>query len=142
AKFKRFNDEIGPADFHWVGYLFLLDNANDVNDFRRNVVLQQSLGVPAEFITPQQARELLPQLNVDDILAATFCPADGFGDPSAIALGYASAARRMGVQIQTETEVIGIQVNKGRVNGIMTKDGAIECEWIVDAAGPYSAIVA
>jgi sarcosine oxidase subunit beta len=142
AKFKRFNDEIGAADFHWVGYLFLLDNENDVNDFRRNVTLQQSLGVPAQLITPQQARELLPQLDVDDILAATFCPADGVGDPSAIALGYASAARRMGVQIRTDVEVTGIRVNEGRVNGVVTKDEMIECEWVIDAAGPYAAIVA
>ncbi len=144
AKFKRFNDEIAPADFHWVGYLFLLDNENDVNDFRRNVALQQSLGVPAELITPQAARDLLPQLNVDDILAATFCPADGFGDPSVIALGYASAARRMGVQIRAEIAVTGIRATGrgGRVTGVMTKDETIGCEWVIDAAGPYAANVA
>ena len=39
AKFKRFNEEVGPADFHWVGYLFLLDSEADLADFRRNVAL-------------------------------------------------------------------------------------------------------
>lgn len=142
AKFKRFNEEIGPADFHWVGYLFLLDNEKDLADFKRNVALQQSFGVPVQLITPDEARECVPQMNVDDILGATFCPADGFGDPSAVALGYASAARKMGVEIRTGSEVIGIRVDGGRVNGVVTKDETIECEWVIDAAGPYAAEVA
>ena len=98
AKFKRFNEEVGPADFHWVGYLFLLDNETDLADFRRNVALQQSLGVPVSLLTPLEAREQVPQMNVDDIIGATLCPADGFGDPSAIALGL----RRRGAQAGRE----------------------------------------
>lgn len=142
AKFKRFNAEVGPADFHWVGYLFLLDNETDLADFRRNVALQQSLGVPASLLSPLEAREQVPQLNVDDIVAATLCPADGFGDPSAIALGYAGAARKMGVKIETGVEVTGIGVEHGRVTNVQTTHGHLDAEWIVDAAGPYSATVA
>ncbi|MEP7199625.1 MAG: FAD-dependent oxidoreductase [Chloroflexota bacterium] len=141
-KFMLFNEQIGPADFHWVGYLFLLDNERDLEDFRRNVALQQSLGVPVSLISPRAAREQVPQLNVDDVLAATLCLADGFGDPSAVALGYASAARRMGVQICTGVEVTGIRVSRERVCGVETTDEAIDCEWVIDAAGPHAAIVA
>ncbi len=140
AKFKRFNDEIGSADFYWCGYLFLLDNEKDVADFKRNVALQQSFGVPVSLITPQRARELVPQLNVDDIRAATFCAADGFGDPSAVALGYASAARRLGVTIRSAVEVIGIKVEGGRVRGVKTTREEIDAEWVIDAAGPYAGV--
>jgi sarcosine oxidase, subunit beta len=142
AKFKRFNEEVGPADFHWVGYLFLLDNESDVKDFQRNVSLQQSLGVPVSLISPQEARAQVPGMNVDDVIAATLCLADGFGDPSAIALGYAGAARKMGVKIETGVEVVGMRVEHGRVSGVRTAHDHIDAEWVVDAAGPYSAKVA
>ncbi|MBI3732209.1 MAG: FAD-binding oxidoreductase [Chloroflexi bacterium] len=142
AKYKRFNDEIGPADFHWVGYCFLLDNEGDVLAFQRNASLQQSLGVPVELITPAQAQEFVPQLNVDDILAATICFADGFGDPSAVALGYAGAARRLGADIRTNTAVIGVRVDGGRVKAVRTERDEIEAEWVIDAAGPWAAAVA
>ncbi len=142
AKFMLFNEQVGPADFHWVGYLFLLDNENDLDDFRRNVALQQSYGVPVSLLSARQAKEHVPQINVDDVLAATFCSADGFGDPSAVALGYASAARKRGVKIRTSVQVTGIDVQAGRVRGVFTADEHIECEWLIDAAGPYAAEVA
>ncbi len=142
AKFKRFHEEIGPADFNWVGYLFLLDNEKDLDDFERNVARQHSLGVPVELIAPAQALEFVPQLRVDDLLGATYCPTDGFGDPSAVALGYANAARRLGVDIRTETEVIGIKVKDDQVTGVRTRDAELDVEWVIDAAGPYAAVVA
>jgi sarcosine oxidase subunit beta len=143
AKFKRFNEEVGPADFHWVGYLFLLDNETDLEDFRRNVSLQQSFGVPVSLLTPSEARAQVPPMNVDDIIAATLCPADGVGDPSAVALAYAAAARTMGVKIQTGVEVAHISVEHGRVSGVRTRTHEhLDAEWVVDAAGPYSANVA
>src|SRR5438067_13319065 len=69
AKFMLFNEQIGRADFQWVGYLFLLDNAHDLEDFRRSVALQQSYGVPVSLITPREAQEHVPGLNVSGILA-------------------------------------------------------------------------
>ena len=142
AQFTVFNEQIGPADFHWVGYLFLLDNERDLEDFRHNVALQQSYGVPVSLLTPREAQEHVPALNVDDILAATFCSADGFGDPSAVALAYASAARGRGVDIRTSIEVTGIDVRGGRVRGVFTQNEFVESEWVVNAAGPYAAEVA
>lgn len=142
AKFKRFNDEIGPADFHWVGYLFLYDNERDAADAQRNAALQNSLGVPTRMLTPRDAQALVPPMTVDDVLAASLCPLDGFGDPSAIALGYAGAARRLGAQIRTGSEVTGMRVEGGRVTAVETRDDVIQTEWVVDAAGPYAAVVA
>jgi len=142
-KFRRFNEEVGAAaTFHWVGYLFLADNPEDWAAFQENVALQRSLGVAdVVLLTPEQARELVPQLHVDDLYGATFCPSDGFGDPYEVCQGYAVAAKRLGVEIRTGTEVMGIQVEHGRVRAVVTREGAINTCWVVNAAGPYAGLV-
>jgi len=143
-KFHQFTEETGhPARFHWVGYLFLLDNAADWAQFQQNVALQQSMGVhDVRLLTPAEARDLVPQLEVDDLFGATFCPRDGFGDPYEVCQGYAAAAKRLGVQIRTGTEVVGIDVKGGRVRAVRTRQGdVIETEWVVNAAGPYAGLV-
>ncbi len=142
-KFRRFNAEVGAAaTFHWVGYLFLADNPDHWATFQENVALQRSMGVAdVELLTPEQAQELVPQLNVDDLCGATFCPSDGFGDPYEVCLGYAQAARRLGVEIRTEAEVTAILSDKGRVQGVVTRQGTIATRWVVNAAGPYASVV-
>lgn len=142
AKFHQFTEETGhPAQFHWAGYLFLLDNAEDWAQFQQNVALQQSMGVhDVRLLTPAEARDLVPQLEVEDLLGATFCPRDGFGDPYEVCQGYASAAKRLGVQMRIGAEVVTIDVEGGRVRAVRTRDGdVIETEWVVNAAGPYAA---
>lgn len=143
-KFHQFTEETGhPAQFHWVGYLFLLDNEADWVQFQQNVALQQSLGVhDVRLLTPGEARDLVPQLEVDDLLGATFCPRDGFGDPYEVCQGYAAAAKRLGACIRTGVEVTAIDVEHGRVKAVRTRAGdVIVTEWVVNAAGPYAGIV-
>lgn len=140
TKFKRFSEETGePAHFVWCGYLFLLDNVADWSEFQRNVSLQQRLGVhDVTTLTPDAAQRLVPSLNVDDLLGATFCPSDGFGDPYSICQGYAQAARRMGVRVRLEVEVTGIEVKGGRVQAVQTNEGRIACRCVVNCAGPWA----
>src|SRR5947199_6263317 len=81
VEFEQMGDEIS---FVQDGYLFLLDRAEDAVAFRHAVALQQSLGVPSQVLSPVDARELVPQLEIDDLVAATFCPADGHAAPEAV----------------------------------------------------------
>src|SRR3954453_18618179 len=70
--FKAFEQRPGwEIDLHEVGYLFLLTREDDVEAFTASVALQNSLGIPTQIVTAQQARELSPLLEVDDVLAAS-----------------------------------------------------------------------
>jgi sarcosine oxidase subunit beta len=86
VEFERMGDEIS---FVQDGYLFLLDNEADAKAFRAAVALQQSLGVPSQVLTPDEARQLVPQLEVGDIVAATFCGRDGHATPESVVQWYA-----------------------------------------------------
>jgi len=143
-KFHQFSAEVEyPAVFNWVGYLFLLSKPDDWDAFQRSVALQQSLGVKdVRFLTPAEILDIVPQLRVDDLLGATYCPSDGIGDPYQVCQGYAQAARRLGAQIRVETEAQAIRVEHGRVCAVETNRGLIATRWVVNAAGPYAAVVA
>ncbi len=140
---ERFEEEIGQSiDLRWPGYLFLLDNEHDVAVFRQNVALQNSLGVPSCILSPDEVAARVPLLNLEGVLAGAWHERDGLADPNGVVQGYAAAARRLGVQIFSATEVTGIAVEGGRVTGVSTPKGDISTPAVVNAAGPWAGKVA
>ena len=140
--FKRFEEETGHvADFRQNGYLILAANEDELDTLRHGMALQRELGVEVEQLSPQEVREIAPGLNIDDILGASFCPTDGYADPYSVVTGFASAAKRLGVNIREDAEVTGIELSGDRVKGVVTSQGGFEAPIIVNAAGPYAGIV-
>jgi glycine/D-amino acid oxidase-like deaminating enzyme len=143
AMLERFKDETGQdINFRKCGYLFVLTTQRDVEVFRHNVAMQQKLGVDTRLLSGDDVRGLIPNMTFPDALAGSFNPGDGLVDPNGVVAGYASAARRMGVVILNNAEVIGVRVVGDRVVGVDTPNGSIEAPLILDAAGPWSALVA
>lgn len=139
---QRFEEEIGQSiDLRWCGYLFLLTTEADVAAFRHNVALQHRLGVETVWLSGDEVRQRLPQLAADDVIAATFHAGDGLADPHGVVNGYIAAARRQGVQIFAGTPATDIDTVNGRITAVHTPKGKITCEQVVNAAGPWSAVV-
>ncbi len=138
----RFEEETGqPIDLRYPGYMLLATTEDNVAEFQRNVALQHSLGVPTEWLTGDEVRRRVPQLAADDVLAATYNPGDGLADPNGVVAGYISAGRRLGVQAFNDAPVTGIEVENGRVVAVTTPLGRIACETVVNAAGPWAALI-
>ena len=139
---SRFEEETGqPIDLRYPGYMLLATTEDNVAEFQRNVALQHSLGVPTEWMTGDEVRRRVPQLAADDVLAATYNPGDGLADPNGVVAGYISAGRRLGVQAFNDAPVTGIEVENGRVVAVTTPLGRIACETVVNAAGPWAALI-
>jgi len=132
---ERFGTDIGLRQ---QGYLFLLTDPAEEATFRANLAVQQGLGVPARWLTPAEIAEVQPFVELGDVVGGTFCPEDGWCDPSAATMGYAQAARRLGVTIQEETAVTGIRVAGGRVVGVESAAGAIAAPLVIVCAGPHT----
>ena len=142
AMLERFADEVGhPIDFHQDGYLFLLSTAASVESFTRNVALQRGLGVDVRWLDAREAAALAPGLSVDGVLAATFCQRDGIADPNGVTMGFAKTAQSLGVCVERDVEVTGINVAAGRVAAVETSRGTIETRTVVNAAGPYARLI-
>ena len=140
--FSRFESETGhPADFRQNGYLMLATTDDDMKTLRQNVETQRNQGLAVDILTPSEILEMVPQLRLDAILGGTFCQSDGYADPYSVVNGFASAARKLGVKIFEDTEVIGINVKKDGVKEVTTSAGNYASPVIVNAAGPYAGLI-
>jgi sarcosine oxidase subunit beta len=135
-EFEAMADEI---DLRQDGYLFLLDSEDDLKGFREAVELQQSFGIPTRLLTPAEAAAIVPQLVVDDLVAATFCPRDGHATPESVVQWY---ARESGARVLQSCAATGIDVRDGVVHGVETTRGPIATDCVVCCAGAWSAEVA
>src|SRR5690606_23272643 len=97
------------------------------------------LGVQTEWWSGDDIRQRLPQLAAGDVLAGTFHGRDGLADPNGVVAGYIAAARRLGVRALTDTSVTGLRVENGRITAVETTQAVVQCEQVVNAAGPWSA---
>jgi sarcosine oxidase subunit beta len=143
AEFEHFAELTGvEIDFHQVGYLFLLDDPGDLERFRAALAVQHSLGVPACELTIAEALEIVPQLEPEGLLAATFCPLDGHATPEAVVRGYATAAAERGVRIEQGCAIEAVDVCDARIVAVRTSRGRIATGTVVCTAGAWSADVA
>ncbi len=136
---ERFKDEIGQdVSYKQCGYLLVATNEVEVNAFKHNVDLQNKLGVPTQLLSGDEVRARLPLMKFDDALAGTFNQKDGTVDPNSVVMGYISAAQKMGIQVFTGVEVIGVSLRGDNVEEVQTTVGAIQTRMILNAAGPWA----
>jgi sarcosine oxidase subunit beta len=139
AAFERFGERPGQEiDLVRHGYLFLLDNDEDVAGFERSVALQNELGVPSRMLTPDQAVALSPYMSVEGLRAAAFSPTDGHCTPEAVVAGYAAGARRHGATLRQGCAVTGVDLVDGRITGVRTEHGTVRTDTVICAAGVWS----
>ncbi len=136
---ERFADEMDQeVGLRRCGYLFMLDREADLAQFRTNVALQNSLGVPSRVVNAAEIAALAPEVDVSGIIGGTWCPLDGLVDPHGLLQGYVSNARKLGATLLSGTPVTGIDVSEGSVRSVVTNAGSIETPTVVIAAGPWS----
>jgi sarcosine oxidase subunit beta len=137
----HFEELLGvPSGYRPIGYLFLLTTPDEVATFRANVALQQRVGVPwVRYLDADEIAALVPLVNLEGVLGGTFCPRDGLADPNSVTQGFARGARARGVQIETDTTVVAIHTEHGRVAGVVTNRGTIATRTLVNCAGPWAA---
>ena len=130
-----------PIVYEQNGYMFLLFNDRQVAGFTKAFEMQRSLGLNVEWLDIPRINELAPPVKTDDVIKATFCRDDGIADPSDMINGYSTIARKLGVAIEIETEVTGINVEAGEIKGIVTNKGEIAAPLVINAAGPYAKVI-
>ena len=120
------------------GYLILAYTETEWEQFNKNYELQRSLGVPVEKLDPIGAKDIVPHLNTEGLIGAMFCGKDGFTDPFHCTFAYAKGAKRMGVDIVTYTEVIGINIDNEKITGVKTTKGTFYSNMVINATGGHA----
>ncbi len=136
--FEQFEELTGgrTASFVRTGYLLGVDDRLR-RQMEASVALQQSVGIDARLVSPDEMRELEPRLRTEDLTAGCYEPDSGYADPSQTTQGFAGAARDLGVRIMEQTEVTAILTEGNRIKGVRTSRGEIEAPIVVNTAGTW-----
>jgi len=143
--FETANDVLeydGDIEFKQGGYLLLATSDKEKEQFRRNIALQNSLGINSKELTLEEAKEIVPILNTEGYVSAAYYDKDGHLNPFHATLAFANAAEKLGVEFLKYTEVTDIVVEDGKVTCVVTDKGLIETNKVVNAAGGHSKEIA
>ena len=133
--------------FSQRGVMNLAHTLQDVRESVRRVNANRLNGVDAEWIDPQQVKELCPIINIGDdirypVMGATYQPRAGIAKHDWVAWAYARACDRMGVDIIQNCEVTGFVKDGERVVAVETSRGTIRTGKVGLAAAGHSSVLA
>ena len=146
--------------FRQGGYLFVARSRDVRERLEKSVALQNECGLKTRLLSPTEARGVVPELDVVGVEAASYNADDGVVFPWPFVWGYAQAARKLGVEVVTWHDVVGIDTRGGRIEGVrIRKSGppgkasrsgcrardaetTIRTRRVVNAAGAWSPEVA
>jgi 4-methylaminobutanoate oxidase (formaldehyde-forming) len=120
------------------GGLRLACNQERWTEVKRQATTATSFGLEMHLLSPKEAQELWPLMQVEDVVGAAFLPTDGQASPSDITMSLAKGARMGGVTIAEGVTVTDIAVEDGRVRAVVTDKGRIACDKLVICAGQWS----
>src|SRR5262245_32201579 len=94
-----------------------------------------------EVISPARAQELWPVMQVEDLTGALWLPGDGTVNPTDLTQSLAKGARSRGARVVERVRVTGFTLQGRRVTGVVTDQGHVECDLVVNCAGQWAAQV-
>jgi glycine cleavage system aminomethyltransferase T/glycine/D-amino acid oxidase-like deaminating enzyme len=137
--YDRLEAETGQATgWKMNGGLRLACNAERWTEVKRQATTAHSFGLDMQLLTPKEAQDLWPLMDIGDVVGAAFLPTDGQANPSDITLSLAKGARMAGAQIIEDTKVLSVDVDRGIIKGVETENGYIACGVVIACAGQWT----
>src|SRR3954451_8025211 len=134
--YARLEEETGlSTGFRRGGYLQLATTPRGDEGYLRGPGYMRSVGMDKEVLSPREVADLVPLIRTDDVIHGFWTPDEGRANPVDVTMSLAKGARQRGARIFEETEVTGFVLERGRVVGVRTERGDLECEKVVLAAG-------
>tara|TARA_R110002033_G_scaffold14896_10_gene43055 strand:- start:1193 stop:3610 length:2418 start_codon:yes stop_codon:yes gene_type:complete len=123
---------------HHVGGITLADNRDRFDMLLAERAKHRFMGLETEIVTPDEIARIAPVTNIDGIIGGLYDPLDGHLDPSGTTHAYAKAARMGGATIQTHTMVTETNQRPDGTWDVVTDQGTIHAEHIVNAGGLWA----
>jgi glycine cleavage system aminomethyltransferase T/glycine/D-amino acid oxidase-like deaminating enzyme len=118
--------------------------AERMQELTRRMASAKSWGIePVSLVSPAEVKQLVPYINESILLGGFYTP--GVGVVDSLRAGTIMRERAIGsgaVRVAAKTEVLGIDVERGRVRRVRTTEGDIEAETVVITCGVWSPRVA
>jgi len=104
------------------------------------IALHHGLGLKAEPLRPEDARELEPALS-EEVEAAVLRPDECSVDNRALSNAVLDAAKRSGAEITSGNGANAIWREDDRCRGLILHNEKVEAKWTIIAAGSFSAAI-
>ncbi len=124
------------------GGLRLACNDARWTEVKRQATTAHSFGLDMQLLSPQEAQDLWPLMDISDVVGAAFLPTDGQANPADITQALAKGARAKGAKLLENHAVTEILTEKGKVVGVRTPSGDIACEKLVLCCGQWTRALA
>ena len=132
-------EEEGSAGFDKTGTLVVATDAEVERFIKTGIALSRAEGYQGEYITDKaRIKEILPDLDVENILGAGWTPDDGYFDATMASNTFAKKIKANGGEVLTFTKVENIKVSNKKVTGVETNKGSYNFDVVVDASGPWT----
>ncbi len=140
--FATWQDTFGQ-DIEWLkgGYVFPVYREKEEKLLKSFLPFQKKFGLNIDFAGTDEIAAIVPGINRGGLIGGTISPDDGTASPLLAGNAFFQRARALGVTFQFRTEVSDILQEKGMVTGVRTSAGNFSTPVVIDAAGPYSAVL-
>lgn len=130
------------VSWHGCGGIRFAFTPEEVAWFHRVASVGKLIGYDCEIIDREKIKQIFPHVGVEGVLAGAWTPSDGHVDPAGVTQAMAKGARDLGANIITGNRVIDINQKPSGDWKVITEQGDIDCEIVVNAAGCYARQVA
>ena len=129
-------EQDGLPAWYGVGGIEVATSEARMRELKRRLGFARSYGLEgAELLTPEEAARKVPLLDPSTILGAYHVPSDGIAKGVRIAAALAHKAEAHGIGFEGGIVVTGFDIRDGRVHGVRTDRGDVECERVLLCAG-------
>jgi dimethylglycine dehydrogenase len=126
-----------PMNYHQTGSIRLAHSKERMQEFERAKGMGRYQGMDIEMLSPKEAQEMYPFMELHDLKGVLYDPYDGDIDPSQLTQALAKGARDMGARIERFCPATGVSRDKDEWV-VHTDKGDIRCDYVVNAAGYYA----
>jgi len=136
--YKTIETETGRGTgWHGCGAVRLATNPDEADWFRYVHGILTLVGVESHLLSPSEIPQLHPLLDLEGVVMGIHTPGDGWTDPSAAVNSMAAGARQLGAEIVRHNRVLDMNQLPDRRWEVITEQGRIVTEHVVNAAGHY-----
>jgi len=128
------------------GLIMLAQTHHEVRGYQRTAHANSLQGVETQFISREKVKELVPIINLDGprypVLGGLLQKRGGTARHDAVAWGYARACSAMGMDVIQKCEVTGVRTEGGKVVGVSTNKGDIDCDKLGMVVAGHTSVLA
>ena len=132
--------------FSQQGHFTLGHSTAAVSGLVTRAANNKALGIDSYMLEPKEIKEMLPEIDISNhprfpVMGALYHPPGGIIRHDAVVWAYARGADKAGVHIHQLTNVEDIIIEKGKVKGVATNRGKINCKSLVSVVAGWSSEV-